>query len=163
MKALARRMFTGFALPCAILCVAAIALWVRSYWFIDDWDWNHQRYSQTSLGCARGHLFLAHATISSLAADSHQVYFLRGPGYHRTPFTAGGDTSNVLAPRWHGAGFSFASTSFYAFGFWEARIPLWFVTLITAIPPATWAWRYRKGRAPPRGFDVQLTHDAQAR
>ena len=52
--------------------------------------------------------------------------------------------------------FSFASTSWALFTMWNVGVPLWFVTLVTAIPPLAWAWRHRKTRAAPRGFDVQV-------
>jgi hypothetical protein len=157
-KRFAPHILSAFAVFSAILCASTIGLWLRSYHVADACYFDRPN-SRTSIGSARGQLFLDRTSLEPESAGPHFVHFefSRTPGYHRVPLTPSGPATNLLPPSWRWAGFAFASSSNYRFTAWDARVPFWFVTLLSAIAPAAWAWRYhRRRRAAVRGFDVQV-------
>src|SRR5438876_7748538 len=86
-----RRLFNLAATVSLVLCVATVALWMRSYWTSDFLLWRSRGYASVSLSACRGSVDLmrAHST-------PDRFEFIRVPA------------SQAVCPRWRaGATFSF--------------------------------------------------------
>jgi hypothetical protein len=172
-----RKLFTLAAAVSALLCIAAVVLWVRGYWAYDDLAWTrasnagNRHYSwYLSLASGRGGLGVmldaevAYTDSLSPAEAARPLdrwsapeHLRHAPAYPQ-PF----------APR--------AAVTFGGFAvLWVANpgtvardviVPAWFVVLLTAATPALWLWRTTVRRAAARaglcsrcGYDLRATPD----
>jgi len=164
--AVKRRLTTLAAVVSLVLCVATVALWVRSYWRYDG-------YADYSVGI-------------DLTSVSGRLLFIRVRGLRQTgEETHGFWSESSSSPR---GGFvaslfdarpldSFANRAGFGYvnrpvaesvpGLFALSVPHWFVILLTAIAPIMWlhhrrrmrliAHRHATQRCPTCGYDLRAT------
>jgi hypothetical protein len=169
MRRLVRILQHGAAALSLLLCVATVALWVRSYWVSDAIHWWHPtRRVYYSVASARGR-------VACQSDEPRDARLATGP---YRPGHAGYDTIPLPNEDWEdGWGVPFdARRTFMGFGYVRATrglgrlstqmgiVPMWFVTLLTALPPAVHAFRLRRHRRAKGvclrcGYDLRATPD----
>jgi hypothetical protein len=166
-----RRLVTLAAATSLVLCVATIALWLRSYWRVDIIthcpNGNHQLTAQS----VRGHLDLAWAQTFRIAAPRRVV--ATRPFYSSAAnamtiqelaeTSRRGQAAGIMS-RWF-IGFGFLFTDSPNGRFRAMGAPHWSLAALFAILPALYlraAIRARKRRAglcPACGYDLRATPD----
>jgi hypothetical protein len=151
-----------------LLYVVTMGMWLRSYWVSDTLLWWHPtRPILYSAACSRGRI----AYQSDEPRNPQLIARLYQPGptaYHVVP---------VPSDDWEaGWGVSFESRhTFIGFAYLRATrfgqistqmcvLPLWFVALLTALPPVAYALRARSrrrvmGACLRCGYDLRATPD----
>jgi hypothetical protein len=167
-----RRLFTALSLLSLLLCLATLALWLRSYYRVDVIEhvetskeplrwWSIQNHS--------GHLQLSFISASSADAAAWRTFV---PGYAYTfqaPSSGARPSQAVDAWAKEGA----ASTGrFLNFAFVIAKspvdirwffIPHWFLAVLFAVLPALYlrsairSRKHRPGHCPRCGYDLRAT------
>lgn len=146
-----RRLTPGPTLS-LLLCAAVCALWVRSYfvWDVFDWPGPSGPSDRGSIGAVHGHVFLDRAWSRTVT-----IQFSRPLGYHRQ--LTGPPAPAYPPPGWSFAGFSFTRVTVVGIQYFDARAPLWPVALALALPPLV-QWVRRRpvpGRCPTCGYDLR--------
>jgi len=171
-----RRLFTFAAALSLLLCVAAIALWVRSYTGSDSvsrrWmtaaDSHHIEHRgqqiQWTLGQVR---FLIQndtaffpGQMTPDSANPHWSYFRYGAGHD-------GWEAPPAESIWNRLGFAAWETGWSSsFADSHARVwaaPAWLLTVILALLPAAWGWgAYRQRRRKQTGRCIACGYDLRA-
>jgi hypothetical protein len=161
---LASALAATLAAASTLLFVAAVALWVRSYW-ITDFVWYGQIGSHIDrLGAITEpgtiHVFADNA--EDAPADNDDIHYSNWP--------ASGRHSGVepyMDLHWDGLGFRFVTDRFHGFlRCWDFAVPHWFVALMSLPAPLLYAraWRRRRrvkreGLCPACGYDLRATPD----
>jgi hypothetical protein len=156
MPAVKRRLFNVMAAVSLVLCVATLALWWRSYRWLDEAGYSRQA-SKLAVGSSRGCLGIAW-----LAWSSPRPPQARDGWFH----LSGAPFSYFLAKHWwERIGFArkhsvtanvIADTVFF---------PHWLVVAATGLPPLLWLRgrrrrRYeRAGLCSKCGYDLRATPD----
>ena len=145
-----RGLFTITAIVSLTLCILTMALWARSYWIIDSFDWDRP-YARLGISSFRGSLWWNHIRYTK----TDRIRFSRGPGYHRD--RAAGIPADGAPAIWSFAGFRWVN---YNLNLKPAgtgivvqalRIPDWPLTSATLILPVLWLVSRRAAIRPPRG------------
>jgi hypothetical protein len=183
-----RRLVNSLTVLSLLLCVAAAALWVRSFYVQDVLRWQTTRAvdggvrrTTCEIFSVRGHNVLHVQSnaytpaefdrvvrpIDAMTTPAQRSHWYR-MGTHEFRFNYNPDVRG--RPLWVWLGFRFSHSihdSSPPFpGFTEARLPHWLVVLAAAAPPAAWFgrwWRRRRrhvaGRCPRCGYDLRATPD----
>jgi hypothetical protein len=162
-----RFLFNLAAAVSVVLCVATVALWVRSYvlWesvFHQNTDALHRRWSAVCFGNGSGGLSFGVQQIDFVAPGMAEQRFnsLRPFTYFRTPpqkrWTEG--------PLWLRFGTDRSSRSDAVLSTTGVLIPHWLVVLLTGVLPVfmSCGWlrrraRRRHGLCPTCGYDLRAT------
>lgn len=168
MRRFGRRIFNILAALSLLPCIAACALWVRSYQLMDEVTWTHIGGVQW-VRAATGHL-----DVGTFAG-----YSPSGPGdpfgfkYTRDQPFPPINISLFLGPdlgdknfSWERAGFALYSKTNAVTGFLHAQFiaPFWSIAALTAVVPLGWfmLWRWsrirnRLGLCPVCWYDLRAT------
>jgi hypothetical protein len=139
-----RRLLDFLAVLSLLLCVAVVALGVRSYRRTDAAWYANER------------------STFGVNSETGRVLFVLGKG----PFPPlGFDTysGRPQAPLWHGVKHLVVFRAFESGnGSWTVQVPHWFVAALAAAPPALWlrrrrADRRRAGLCTRCGYDLRAT------
>lgn len=174
---LRRRVFTVVSALSLLVCGATLLLWVVSYRRIltadrfrhvtrRDMNWSQfaGKVGAFSLMILRGRCEVNVELDSAYLYDDSRWHFSQAPtfagiGEIEVPFN-----NSLSNPFWpgrrtpiHRVYFDHASFSFYRndviYRNYCLIFPLWCIVLLTAIPPAAWAWlRFKSRRRAMRGF-----------
>jgi hypothetical protein len=167
MRRLLHILLSAAALLSLLLCVASMALWVRSYWTCDGIHGFHPtKRVRYAVACSRGR-------VACQTDEPKDLQLFTGP------YQPGKTTYDLTPPpdqEWeNGWGVPLeVSRTFMGFTYMRATrlgvistrmcvIPLWFVTLVTALAPTAYALRARthrrraKGLCPKCGYDLRAT------
>ena len=187
MKRLVRYTLNTLAALSLLMCVATVVLWVRSYSVQDSFSGIHgemigdDAYHRVSY---EGHSVQGVNVLQIHAADYRKPFggeqmfkedvdsgFTKVSWRHVSPrqfsFNYNPDVRN--RPLLYRLGFRFSHSMIDASpspGYSEARIPDWFLAVITAILPAIFLWRVYRNRREIRaglcascGYDLRATPD----
>ena len=162
MMRLWRIIFNGLTVVSLVLCVATVALWVRSYRGLDCLWWNHAgRFGE--LFCSSGGIY---QSITYVQQPETPIAYKSGAplGLYITP--------GVTETRhWQFAGFWWIATArtrvrnLTLEPGWSVGIPCWFATTCFASPSVAWllirrgAKRYPPGSCLACGYDLRATPD----
>ncbi|HWE93182.1 MAG TPA: hypothetical protein VG269_04345 [Tepidisphaeraceae bacterium] len=170
-----RRVFTLLSAVPLLLCVATIALWVRSYW-VSDGVRTESVTTVTTLASSRGSLWLYHATMPPARIRGRAIVPIRW--LRTTPFDATRRSPILRSGSW--ANFSMAGFGFFASdggtipatnpsGFsqrilpaWNGGVPLWFLAAAFLLLPMVHRLTRRRpipGQCPACGYDLRATPD----
>jgi hypothetical protein len=156
-----RLLFTALSALSLLVCVVTLALWMRSYWVNDSFDWGRPTVRH-SIGSNRGNIWWDRIDITK----SPQASFSRGTGYDRHPAGAFNDT---FPPTWSFAGFAWRHAVFSltpgsgAVDTRNLRVPDWSIALAMLVLPGLWLMtrRLRNRRADGLcrrcGYDLRAT------
>jgi hypothetical protein len=154
-----------------LLCVATVGLWVRSYWYLDDYEhWDSQADLLWNVVSTAGGIQLGKAErfsewVNPSLMRHSEGWHVFSPGLFDGQLFAGAGTTTYKDL----LGFRFARGIIGAdpCAFWSIRVPLWFVVLMSGACPAAWlasAMRYRRratrrklGLCPTCGYDLRAT------
>jgi hypothetical protein len=158
-----RSLFNITAAMSLVLCVAALAMWIRSYSRIDVID-QVTRWRYYSFSSAHGRIFVE--------VDWSQI----GTNYsvHGIAWEPSSDHRLGKEPTRHGwliGGFDYLSTrgkfgqaTQFSYSEYDVILPWWFVALIAAAPFVLWSVRTRRqsrratlGRCLTCGYDLRAT------
>ena len=146
-------MFTLAAAVSLVLCLAVLALWVRSHWSCDQ---LRLKVGDRSLG------FYIPAGRLVFFCNEYEEWW--GTEFVRRPPIPAWDqyVSGILVARPLGGGFGYISRPDNRM-IW---LPTWFAAAATAVMPATWlarrviaATRHPRGHCPTCGYDLRATPD----
>ena len=175
-----RRLLSLLTALSLLLCVAAAAMWVRSYWVSENWRWdNDGKGIERSLYSMRGQLSFYRASYDPVAMASvagrpaappdtpvHFVYrrFANSASLAgRVQVLLSNPSGRAYGPRYGLALFLFWPDG-YGIHHVEVMAPYWLVTLPLAAPPLLWlrSRRKRRGRMRGRvcircGYDLRAT------
>jgi hypothetical protein len=152
-----RRLLNLLTILPLLLCVAVVALWVRSFHYSHTLCWVREnapgdRFTATHLMVARGSL---HAGVRRWGATGADARPEDRPGLH-----------HEIALPWHldvnRLGFGAGAYGSHPGG-WTA-MPLWLVAVVAAAPTAarTLMWKRRRLRKPPGGLCLRCGYDLRA-
>lgn len=148
-----RRLFNLTSALSLILCLATVALWVRSYWISDVYGFSASGAAATDRGCL---------IVSRVRPDSNFNVELR---YHReapsdpegpwNPRRVARKTWNLIVV--HGEEFP---------GLHMVVTELWAPVVVASVLPALWIFitigrwsRMRSGKCPRCGYDLRATRE----
>ena len=171
-----RRLLNVMTLLSLLLCMAAAALWVRSYWVFDDVQLTPRRGVTYRAAVRPGLIVLSRTVLTGRTTDVFSDDFDRPPGWSAqsrpragtgSPFTAEGSRPII---QWAGFDYLARDVSRPRFGtlaFRRIVVPVWLPFLLTAILPVRrgWSWaRRRTGHVGDRrcsscGYDLRATPD----
>jgi hypothetical protein len=147
-----RKLFNLASAVTLLLCVSTMALWVRSYWFIDDAGW-YGRARTPRVISRDGVLYFG------LMGTSPQDNF-RKP----LPFSYYASDRNTT-PSYRDV-FRFEDDFDVKAGIGAVRVPHWCFALVLSVLPICWAYLYRRARRRASqarcarcGYDIRATPD----
>jgi hypothetical protein len=170
--AVKRRLVTLAAAASLVLCVATMALWVRSYFIADEWyDSRPDRYD--SAWSLRGIIFIQHTTLQSEPVAPLGVHYssdrLTPPppsGRARSPDPGTVRDLRFLGFQWFvsrgGTGPSLYGGAVTTAARWRVAFPLWFIAILFSLLPLRWIMRTRPpkiGSCPNCRYDLRATPD----
>ena len=143
-----RRLFTALSVLSLLLCVATLALWVRSYRIGDAVGWPGETLAATYEGK------LHFSFIDKKIANEN-------PWNTVTVWQWSDRTGRRPVPRFAFAGFAYTTIGTPALST-DYAVPMWFVALLFAVAPAVWIRRLlsprsRAGHCPHCGYDLRAT------
>ena len=174
MRRLRRWMFNLSAALLLTLCVAACALWARSYWVMDEVTCRHVDdtwWVRTSTAHLELGEFLTRSWRSQPRAHFEFNYRRDRGNQPYNPFLFLDPEVGDKFTSWERGGFWWYSLSSPIFGNWyvELIVPFWSVAAIAAVIPLARmaAWRRsrvrdrraRAGLCPTCGYDLRATPD----
>jgi hypothetical protein len=181
-----RRLLNLLTLLSALLCVAAVTLWVRSFSVQDVFRWNTThavgsdvRRTNYEIFSVRGHNVLhvqaktytqeefdrvVRPVDASLTPQQRSHWYTMGT--HAFRFNYNPDVRG--REFWVRLGFRYSGSTWDGDppfpGFMEARLPHWLVALLTAVLPIMWCYdrwrssrRHAAGHCPRCGYDLRAT------
>jgi hypothetical protein len=164
-KRLRRILLNAASVLSLVLCVAAVGLWLRSYWRTDRWrtDWHGSRY--VVLAANRGTFYLTWTLVDANDTGAFNISFAAPPGFSTTAATTDDDDessglSSFLGFKWLFSDFGPMSVRTYG-------VPAWFLVALTATPALIALHRIRRrrreanrrGLCPACGYDLRATPD----
>lgn len=150
---MARAVFRTASVLSLVFCLAAVCLWVRSYWRCDVYNWTRDlgsgQVAEYSVDSAKGQCLAGRVIVDM------QMYrmFKHNPGYSSgsadasmSPDSAVGMMrSTQLDERSTIIDVSFAGFDVFVTRdntrVWAVVLPYWFLVLVAAILPAVFFWR----------------------
>lgn len=177
MRNVIRFTFNSAAALSLLLCVALLVLWVRSYRMLDtvyhrrEWAvYMHSNYGRLNVRVS--HLLPE----GRIAAAEYSIRYTKQPAYRPSMDVP----PNGTVRDWRALGFRYWSgvpappiglgpnaVPGVAAPGWRVAVPLWFPTLLAALPPALWYAKYRRWRRERRrresgrcvncGFDLRAS------
>ena len=154
MRWIGRWIFNAAAAISLVLCVAVVALWVRSHWVVDRL--NYSGYLR-DVACAsnRGRFIF-------LVGEHYQAHPAYGGQYTReTIFDPGFSTGVSIRERplaWMGFFFSGRIAGPLGTGY-LLILPDWLLCLALLVPPARWVWGWRRDRLQRDGHCAKCGYD----
>ena len=171
-----RRLLSLVAAPSLLLFVAAVGLWVRSYW---RWDYVQQSdlwidtrtAAGRSMNSASGHLWMSrsHGTVDGGLAEHYEEHRRRRcrEGQDPSAWQYGHLPAHTVVPE-GAAGFRLGrdrlTDGAAVRHVWHVGVPHAFVAALAAVAPAAWARNWRRGRIRHRrgqcancGYDLRVT------
>jgi hypothetical protein len=161
---MARRLFTALSALSLLLCVATLALWVRSYESLHDWQWSSaEGYWSVTVSRGVWRLHGAEVIGPGWTTTSRGLQHYRAPG-------APDLTADPLYPRpgvgpWGGCGW--AAHRDHNSAVWYVYSPGWLAPLAASALPLRWWVLYRgrwrrerrrgRGHCPACGYDLRAT------
>src|SRR5688500_17921214 len=175
-----RRLLNLVTLVSLVLCAAAVALWVRSYWVADSFAWRRappdgatRVSASAALHTGRGGIMWQEVRTTRPAGDARpdgppHVQFT--PGWHTDPRPRAVGGGNPAMPFWRRLRFGYDGnaplTSPGRISHRCACMPLWFPALLaaTAATPglAAWQGRRRRRRRAAAGNCARCGYDLRA-
>ena len=154
-----RRLLNLLTVLSLLLCVAAVALWVRSHFVADTYS-----TARTIVGSLSGGVVAMRGYGTALAADPHERGY-RSLSPEDAALGLAMATSSGTRRSWAVGGFGYAQTAAPAGGTRTVMVPYWALALLTAWAPmrrAVRAYRNRQPRAagtfcPSCGYDLRAT------
>jgi hypothetical protein len=153
-----RRLLNILAAISLLLCVATLALWVRSYWAADAVDWEGSN-DILGAGSQKGRILIVVTRNSGNVGDTgFQFQIGRSPNQLKFEDEFGND-----GHEWLGFGYAHISAG-------ETicliMLPLWFICILFSLGPAIWLTLHLKHRratdtnaCPTCGYDLRATPD----
>jgi hypothetical protein len=163
---LLRHLLNAATVLSLLLCAATVGLWARSYWVCDSAKWWHPtKRVAYAVACSRGRVgFETYERRYPMNSPDH---YKKPPGAYATePLPASEFEEGWPVPletRRTFMGFAYLSATLY--GAVTTRIyivPLWPVTLLTALAPARYWLGDRKRRWRASGFCSSCGYDLRA-
>jgi hypothetical protein len=173
-----RRLLNLLTALSLLLCVAAVVLWMRSYWVTDrlwrqafEADGGGTYWTQEAVSVGRGGVSIGRA-VESFAAEPdfvRRMLVRRAPKFYSTGAPVDPNIVPGL-PGWSALGFQYGGFEDRRPGrrpgkaAWGLVVPMWAILLPTAILPVAWGWRWRArrrgpGRCASCGYDLRATPD----
>lgn len=177
MRRLIRITFAITTLASAILCAATLALWVRTYYVVDDVWYSPRKGVSFTAVTRRASILLICSVLTGRTSNAFSDSLDRGPGHSLSsrPRPPGPDVSPYTPEgspallQWLGFDYLARDQARPAFGttsFRRVILPLWFPTLMTALAPALAILRRirrsrgtRDGLCTGCGYDLRATPD----
>jgi hypothetical protein len=155
MAALRRRLLNLLTAGSLLLCAAVVALWVRSCFVGDSWDWA-TRTGRAGVDSCRGSLSMGRVDVP--AAELATIP--RGTLFRSK--AAGRAGAERMKPAWSLAGFAVVRFDFRGMRVRELRVPFWALALATGVAPAASVRRRLRtplpaGSCPRCGYDLRAT------
>jgi hypothetical protein len=170
---------------CLVLCLATIALWIRSRsaseWITYQWITGDARARHLGLVTFREAVLFREQTYMFRPADDDEAFALRRdlpsqsglrrwvqPAESLSDVNAGEGRWGFLRKNGESSRKTYRlNDSYYRVNlrFSSVTLPFWFLTLIFSLPPAHALWRWRRsrrkpiGRCPACGYDLRATPD----
>lgn len=144
-----RRVFILVTLICALCLVAAIGLWIRSYWVLEGVIWRYSHEAAIGVGTAPGRFYCGHSTEPEFPTSPRLEYVNIEVQYSLT---------EVAPTVVEAAGFAIYSNEFNK----TVRFPFWLITLALG---ALGLLAFRQTRRPRAGccstcgYDLRATPD----
>jgi hypothetical protein len=157
-----RRLFTAVSVVSLLLCVATLALWVRSYHRLDRASYLERSSLSIDVQSIRGQIEVVHGFTSPTGT----------PGLSYDSLSSTDFKSSREVIRDSPSGYDFPTIALLGFGYmhiesspaWWAWFPHWFLALLFAILPALHLRatirsrrRHRIGHCPTCGYDLRAT------
>ena len=152
-----RRVFTVLSGLSLLLCVAACALWVRSYWRGDSLNWGTPT-GRAGVDSIQGRFIVGRVVVvpRELANTPRGWIFTSAP--------ADEAVATMLRPNWEFATIQAARVRDRALTAEDVRVPHWHLALAAAVLPTWWWLRRRRDRRMRRlghclhcGYDLRAT------
>jgi hypothetical protein len=171
MKHLRRWLFNALAAMSLLLCAATAALWVRSYYAMEVWNYR---------GPVDRRGFLREQTVRALKGRIWYGWQLNGgyadlipeytnspqfSGFHSRPLQSDAlETWSMKGPQFAGFEYLRLTTLQNEVFAYAIIIPIWAIAMMTAVLPALWLWRrlprrFAAGFCRSCGYDLRATPD----
>jgi hypothetical protein len=152
-----RRLLNLLTALSLLLCLAAAALWVRSYFVGDTFDWA-TRAGRAGVDSCRGNVSMGRVDVPP--ADLATIP--RGTLFRSKP--AGWAAAERTEPAWSFAGFAVVHFDFRGMRVRELRVPFWALVLVTGVAPVVYMRRRLRAPVPAGtcrrcGYDLRATPD----
>jgi len=148
-----RRLFNVATALSLLVCVIVLALWLRSYWRRDAWDWG-TRTGRAGVDSFRGYLSAGRVEVPP--ADLAKIP--RGHLVHSEP--ASRAEATMLKPNWSFGVIRGTRIQQRGITASDVRVPHCLVALVASVAPG--AWWYRRRRRPPPGCCPTCGYDLRA-
>lgn len=148
-----RHLFTVVAAMSLLLCLATMAVWMRSFWISSFWGFDEGgRAPAVVLFSDRGRVGVA---------TSHVIMGVPLIGWEEWPDDKIGHGSSA---GWKYLGFDMEIEDTTAFsGDLQIVVPDWFICATFAVAPCRWLWlHHRKRRAKLNGLCITCGYDLRA-
>ncbi len=122
--------------------IASIFIWIATYWYQAELLSESGRFADVGVGVNRGSLMFG--------VSGRDQWKFKGSQWK---FEFGVSDETWGEPAHHFLGFGYESDSFLLHNATVLQAPMWFIALLTAIPPLLLYRRYRKRRNP--GFPIE--------
>ena len=176
-----RQVFNLAAAASLVLCVTTVALWVRSYWRAEGFNFVNRpnpnvREVQHAVLSARGRLYYNHLLLQSAVARGAPIFEHDGLEWIARKYVASGESADEPLRMWVSSyGREMLGLGYYRRQFimpadtstrWGLMVPHWFAALVFAALPARWLLfqhrqrtRRRLGLCQNCGYDLRTTPD----
>jgi hypothetical protein len=145
-----RRVGNVISIVLALLCVATLVFWGRSYWREAAWSWG-TRTGRAGIESFHGRIAFGRVDVPPAALPRIR----RGHLFVSVP--ANTALVSMLKPSWSFAGFQATRVNQRGYKVFDIRIPHWAILLICGLLP-TIRWLKRKpvppGLCPTCGYDL---------
>jgi hypothetical protein len=158
-KRLGRWAFNIIAGVSLVLCAAMVVLWVRSYWVNDSFTRASSDGGRHAVASSPGHLVLMRQRLARGSSSRINT----PTGYRSSPAVR--DNAGALRPNWSFLGFRYTAINFFGVVVFALEIPLWVLTLPTALFPPALSYlrrrrkRHRRGLCPNCSYDLRASPD----
>ena len=135
-----RRVGNVISIVLALLCLATLILWARSYWWDDEWS-RGTRTGRAGIESLHGRITFGLVDVPPATLQRIR----RGQFIASTPASTA--LVSMLKPSWSFAGFQATRINQRGYKILDIRIPHWALLLIFGLPPLI-RWLKRKPVAP---------------
>ena len=138
-----------------LLCAVILAVWARSYWLHDSWNWSTPS-GRAGFDSYRGQFSGGQVVVTP------DVMRRVPRGHIFTTSPADPAITGMPEASRSFAGFAVMYAKTPGMQAWDARVPYWFLALIAAMPSATHLYRRRRSRRRAGlcagcGYDLRAT------